>query len=240
MTAFSRRLVVLAGMAWLVSSAVPVLAGPNIPSNFSAEITVTRLDFKPRGVPQRLSWTEWQAGKLARFQVFDENGVLVKRVFRYPTDNLLTMCDGEPFAVPLPGKKGKEYGYDLTKQKCRKKGIPKKDLRPVPRIDPNGFFAFASPSSNAGACTSRTSPSSGTLWAYQLPESKVHKFTEVRMCVASDNQTPYWVAFHGPSRQCVTSPCEIVGVVFLTWTPGVPPAAQFCPDAGIAAACKLP
>lgn len=240
MTASTRRLVALAGTAWLMSSAVPALAAPTTSSDFTAEITVTRLDFKPRGVPQRFSWSEWQGGKLSRFHVFDEGGVLTKRVFRYPTDNALTTCNGGPFTVPLPGKKGKEYTWDLTKQKCKKKGIPKKDLRPVPRIGLDGFFAFASQASNAGGCTSRTSSSSGTRWTYQLPESKLHKFTQVSVCVASDNATPYWVAFDGPSRQCATSPCEIVGVVFLTYSPGVPAAAEFCPDPTIAAACKVP
>lgn len=236
----TRCLVALAGMAFVMLAAAPAPAAPNLSSDFSAEVTVTRLDFKPRGVPQRYSWTEWQGGKLSRFHVFDEGGILTKRVFRYPTDNALTMCNAQPFTVPLPGKKGKEYTWDLTKQKCKKKGIPKKDLRPVPRIGLDGFFAFASQASNAGACTSRTSNSSGTRWTYQLPESKLHKFTQVSVCVASDNQTPYWVAFDGKSRQCVTSPCEIVGVVFLTWSPGVPPADQFCPDPTIAAPCKLP
>ena len=240
MTASTRRLVALAGMAWLMTSAVLAHAAPNLSNDFGAEITVTRLDFKPRGVPQRYSWTEWQGGKLSRFHVFDEGGVLTKRVFRYPPDNALTMCNGGPFVVPLPGKKGKEYTWDLTKVKCKKKGIPKKDLRPLPRIDPNGFFAFASQASIAGSCASRTGNNVGTLWAYQLPESKLHKFTRVSVCVASHNSTPYWVAFDGPSRQCATSPCEIVGVVFLTYSPVVPAAAQFCPDAAIAAACKVP
>lgn len=236
----TRCRVALAGMAFVTLVAAPAPAAPNLSSDFSAEVTVTRLDFKPRGVPQRYSWTEWQGGKLSRFHVFDDAAILTKRVFRYPADNLLSMCDGESFVVPPPGKKGKEYTWDLAKQKCKKRGIPKKDLRPVPRIDPNGFFAFASQASIAGACTSRVGSNSGTLWAYQLPESKLHKFTRVSVCVASDNATPYWVAFDGPSRQCATAPCEIVGIVFLTYSPGVPAAAQFCPDATIAAACKLP
>lgn len=243
-------------LAWMVlgcfaALAAPVVhAAPNIGNDFEADIAVTRIDLKPRGVAQKFTWSEWFAGKLGRFDVIDETDAVAEQLFRYLPGNALTTCNGMPISIPESGKNGKEYAYLLAKDKCRKKGIPVNDhftRRPVPRFDAVGFFDFASSATNAGACTSRVGNNSGTLWTKQLPASRKHKFTEIQVCVASNNSTPYWVALRGPSRFCSPPPhpkplpvCEIVGVVFATFTPGVPATSQFCPSPTAAAACRIP
>lgn len=220
-------------------------AGPNINGSFKADVEVTRLDYPPRGVAQKYTWYEWQAGNVSRFDALDASAVPTAQAFRFLPGNTLISCNAQPFEVPLPGKKPKDYTYVLAKGKCKKKGIPAKDLRPVPRLDAAGMFAFGSLAVNSGACTSRTGSNSGTLWTHQLPASKKHKYTQVSVCVASDNSTPYWLAWTGPSRHCApphngTLPvCEVVGVTFVSFTPGPPAATDFCPSAAAAAACRL-
>jgi hypothetical protein len=245
-TVFNRRFLVSAALGWSVLFADPAQAGPNLNNNFKGDITVTRLDFKPRGVAQEYTWFEWYAGNLSRFDVIDAGDNVEKQVFRFLPDNLLTSCNGEAIAIPPPGKKARDYTYVVEKNKCSKKGIPAKDLRPVPRVDAGGFFAFAALATNSGTCVSRVGHNAGTLWTYQLPESKRHKYTEVAVCVASDNSTPHWVAWRGPSRFCSPPPhygplptCEVVGVVFTSFTAGAPPANNFCPSPAAVTSCHL-
>lgn len=235
------------GLGCLLLTTGSAYAAPSLSNNFTADVTVTRLDYAPRSVPQKYRWYESATAKLSRFDALDDTNVVSKQIFRFLPDNTLVSCNGGPFLVPPPDKKPKEYTYLVAKDACRRKSIPAKDLRPIPRLDTSFWGNFAAQAINSGSCTSIFGNNSGTRWTQQLPESRKHKFTEVRVCVASNNSTPYWIEWRGPSRRCAPPPyngtipvCAIVTAAFESFTGSAPAVGLFCPSQEAAAACKLP
>jgi hypothetical protein len=248
-TAFHQPLLAMATLGWMVFCANSVQAVPIINDNFTADITVTRLDTTPRGLAQQYTWYEWYTGHLSRFDVINPDDSVEKQVFQFLPGNPLSSCNGTPITIPMPGKNGRKYTYNVAKNRCKKRVIPKDFFasRPAPHSTTMGFWDFSAQATNSGTCHSRIGNNMGTLWTSTLPESNKYTYTEIGVCVASDNATPYWVAWRGPSQACSTQPhqgppptCELIEMLFNSFTPGIPPINNFCPSPDAATACGLP
>jgi hypothetical protein len=238
-----------------------VQAQPNFSKNFTAAITVTKLDptqFDPatvetelitaaRGLAQHYVWYEGYTQHLSRVDVINRDNLVEEQVFQFWPDNPLTSCNGTAVTIPLPGEEGIAYTYDVRKNRCWNEALPSDGAVavPVPHSNTSGFWDFVAQSTNAGTCTSIVPINkSGTLWQTTRTVNGVE--TAIGVCVASDNATPYWVRGLGvppfcpnPTLEDPLPTCERVTIVFHSFSTSTP-LNMFCPAPEVATACGLP
>jgi hypothetical protein len=92
---------------------------------------------------------------------------------------------------------------------------------PVPRITNTGFWDFTAQATNLGSCHSKIGNNAGTLWG-TVPVSSDSKYTQINVCVASDNATPYFADWLVNGR-------TFIEVIFTTFTNKLN-KGKFCPD----------
>jgi hypothetical protein len=239
----------MAALGWLALLSTTVQAGPIINDNFTADMIVTRFDAHPQALVQHYTWDEWFTGHLRRIDVTDtDDGSVDQQVFQFLPDHPLSTCNGTALTIPMRGKHGVEYRYNVPQDKCSQRAIAlrRPAFFPVPHSNTMGFWdVFTQPEAfNAGACFSTIGNHAGTLWTYPFPQP--NRYVNVSVCVASDNNTPYWVAWQGTSPACprqnqqgAPATCTLIEAVFATFTAGVPDINTFCPSPEAMTACGL-